>query len=574
MKISSFATVPKKLNALLTRRQKIYILILFVFTIFLSFIETIGIIAIMPFINMASNPAVLDEGRFRTVFDFLGFTRKSTFIVAFGILLVVFYFFRIVYNVTYTYVLSKFSLGTYKDFSLKLFKTYSLIPYKHFVQKNSSETIHIINGETYRVSQLLLHLMHLFSEVFTVLMIYGFMVIINWRMTLVLTAILAILVYLMFAVLTKKIRLQGLKSTEANIKKFRVLHEAIGNFKFIKLRCNENTFFKNFDTSAQTAVHANVTYTALNTFPRNLLENIGFSMLIGVVIFIIWQMASPEAVIPIISMYALGFYRMLPAVSRVLDNLNAIAYNQNALDIVYNAVNQETEKEGDAQLLFEKSIEINSISFRYTAGDEVLRNASIKINKGESIAITGESGAGKSTLVDILIGINKPNSGSLYIDDVKVTSENIRSWRRKIGYIPQSIYLFDGTVAENVVFSSEFDEARLIKVLKMANIWSFLEKKDGIHTLVGERGIQLSGGQKQRVGIARALYTDPEVLVLDEATSSLDDATQAEIMDEIYDLGGNKTLVIIAHRLSTLERCNRQILIENGVINESTVNIN
>jgi ATP-binding cassette subfamily B protein/ATP-binding cassette subfamily C protein len=199
-------------------------------------------------------------------------------------------------------------------------------------------------------------------------------------------------------------------------------------------------------------------------------------------------------------------------------------------------------------------------SIRYNA------NAYIEIIIGEKVAFVGESGSGKTTLVDIIIGIYKPEQGGLYVDDVLIEKTNILSWRSKIGYIPQGIYLFDGTVAENVSFGSKRDDRKIIDVLKKAKIWDFLETKEGLSTRVGEGGIQLSGGQSQRIGIARALYTDPELLVLDEATSSLDDATEAQIMEEIYDLSGNKTLIIIAHRLSTVARCNRQLRIENGVI--------
>jgi ABC-type bacteriocin/lantibiotic exporter with double-glycine peptidase domain len=257
---------------------------------------------------------------------------------------------------------------------------------------------------------------------------------------------------------------------------------------------------------------------------------------------------------------------MLPAINRILGYFNSIAYLHQSLKRIYEDLNLETDHEGSAPVTFKKSVRGEKLWFAYLKGGDVIKDASLEISIGEKIAVTGESGSGKTTLVDILIGIYRPLQGNLYVDDILINNENIRSWRKKIGYIPQSIYLFDGTVAENVSFGSVHDEEKIISVLKKARIWNFLEERDGIHTRVGERGLQLSGGQKQRIGIARALYNEPEVLVLDEATSSLDDATETEIMNEIYDVSGNKTLIIIAHRLSTVERCDRRIRVENGTI--------
>jgi ATP-binding cassette subfamily B protein/ATP-binding cassette subfamily C protein len=239
---------------------------------------------------------------------------------------------------------------------------------------------------------------------------------------------------------------------------------------------------------------------------------------------------------------------------------------RHSLDLVYEAAQIPVAHEGNEPLVFNETININDVSFKYATGSEVIQNISLGIQKGEKIAITGESGCGKSTLVDIIIGINEPVSGSVSIDDTLLTDNNICSWRKKIGYIPQSIYLFDGTVAENVTIGSSRADEKIKQVLIMANIWDFLETKDGINTRVGEKGIQLSGGQQQRIGIARALYDDPEILVLDEATSSLDTETENKIMDEIYCVSKNKTLIVIAHRLSTIERCDRKIKIENGRI--------
>ena len=199
----------------------------------------------------------------------------------------------------------------------------------------------------------------------------------------------------------------------------------------------------------------------------------------------------------------------------------------------------------------------------------VLNQINLKIKKGQKIAFIGESGSGKSTLVDLITGLYLPDTGSVKIDGQLLTKEVIKSWRKKIGYIPQSIYLFDGTVAENVVFHRPYDEEKLIQVLKKANIYDFLQKKEGLNTNVGDGGIQLSGGQKQRIAIARALYDDPEILVLDEATSALDDATEKKIMEEIYQASAGKTLLVIAHRLSTLKKCEIIYRLDNGVIMET-----
>jgi ATP-binding cassette subfamily B protein/ATP-binding cassette subfamily C protein len=191
-----------------------------------------------------------------------------------------------------------------------------------------------------------------------------------------------------------------------------------------------------------------------------------------------------------------------------------------------------------------------------------LNNLTLGIEKGQKIAFVGESGSGKSTLVDLICGIYRPNSGKIFIDNVELDNSNIVSWRKKIGYIPQSIYLFDGTIADNISFGREYNEDKLIKVLKQANIYDVLIEKEGLDTMVGEGGIQLSGGQKQRIGIARALYGEPEILVLDEATSALDSETEKAIMDEIYKISEDKTLMIIAHRLSTIEKCDVRIDLE------------
>jgi ATP-binding cassette subfamily B protein/ATP-binding cassette subfamily C protein len=556
----------QKLNHLLERKRKFYLIILFALSILLSVIETAGVSVVMPFISIASNPDMIDSGWYKYFFDLFGFDNKNTFVISFGIVIIAFYAFRSFYNIFYNYSINKFSLGTFRYFATRLFKTYLALPYKVYVQKNPSVFAQMINGEANNLSNLLLNLLKIFAEAFTVLFLYIFMLLVNWQITLVLTAILIFIVLLVFATLIRLSKKLGEKRYAANVKLSRTLWETFGNFKFIKLKGNEDKIFRVFSDSTTSLSRTSILSATLGTIPKNVLENLGFSLLIAAVCYILWRYNSAAMVIPVISMYALALYRMLPAINRILEYLNSIAYNQASLHMIYDDLNLETDKEGFVPVSFTRSIRGENLWFRYLKGDDVIKNISLEIRIGEKVAFVGESGSGKTTLVDILIGIYRPARGQIYVDDVLIEHSNIRSWRGKIGYIPKSIYLFDGTVAENVTFGSDYDEKKIVQVLKKAKIWDFLAAKEGINTLVGEGGIQLSGGQKQRIGIARALYNDPEVLVLDEATSSLDDETEAQIMDEIYDVSGSKTLIIIAHRLSTVERCNRRIQIEDGVI--------
>ena len=564
--LQEIRSIPVKLNQILDKRRKIILVVLILMAIFYSLGETLGVSVVMPFISVASNPELISSGYYKFFYDLFGFSGKNDFIILFGAAIIIFYFFRSLYNIFYTYSINRFSLGTYRSFASRLFKIYLALPFKVFVQKNPSAFHQMILGEAYNLSSLIMNLLNILSESFTVLLLYIFMVLVNWQITLALTAVLILIVILVFHTLIRKSKSLGDKRYKASVNLSKTITETFRLFKFIKLKGNEDGIINVFDDSASRLSYTSVIANTLGLVPKSILENLGFSLLIAAVCYIIWRYNSAEMVIPVISMYALALYRILPATNRILQYSNNIAFLQRSLHRVYDDLNLEIDIEGSAPVTFSKSIRGDNLWFSYLTGGDVIKNISFEIKLGEKVAFIGESGSGKTTLVDIIVGIYQPEQGSLYVDDVLIDKKNILSWRSKIGYIPQGIYLFDGTVAENVSFGSKHDDEKIIDVLKKAKIWKFLETKDGLLTRVGEGGIQLSGGQQQRIGIARALYTDPELLVLDEATSSLDDATESQIMNEIYDLSGNKTLIIIAHRLSTVARCNKRLRIEDGEI--------
>lgn len=553
----------KKIRYILSKHDKIYLFILFFMGIVLSLIETIGISAIMPFIAIATNPIQINQSIYlKTIYNFFDFKKEVNFVIFFGLSLMLFYIFRALYNMLYAYLLNKFAFGRYHIFAFRLFRKYINLPYENFVKKNSSQFTKAIISEASNLSFYIQNLLMMLSEIVIIILLYCILLIVNWKMTLVLTIILGVKILFLMKMLTNKIKYQGKIRSDAQSEFYKILGETFGNFKIVKFIQNEKHILDEFSKASTGYSRANIVNSTLQQLPKNILETIGFGSLIAIVIFILIKYEDASIVLPIISMYALALYRMLPAINRILSNYNTMLFMSKSLDIVYEELQYNLPIEGNKKINFKNEIILNNISFEYIKSKPVLNNIFLNIKKGEKIAFIGESGSGKSTLVDLIIGLYKPTKGEIYVDGILLDDENIRSWRSKIGYIPQSIYLFDGTVKENVSFGYDLDEAKVIECLKKANIYDFLSQKDGINTKVGEGGIQLSGGQKQRIGIARALYNNPEILVLDEATSALDNGTEAKIMDEIYEVSNDKTLIVIAHRLSTIERCERKIRLD------------
>ncbi|TLD96075.1 ABC transporter ATP-binding protein [Helicobacter jaachi] len=551
------------LRHLTTRRDKVILLMLFIATIILSIIETIGVSVIMPFITFASNPQMIfAHWSSAWVYEKLHFANTLHFMYAFSGLLLVFYLFRAVYNALYNYALSRFAFGKFHFFAYRLFCKSVELSYLDFTTKKTDKLRQAIITEAQNTSFYLQNLLQIAAELFTITLMYALLLVVSWKMTLALTLLLGIQVALILKFLSSKIKNTGEIDVEMSAKLNEILTKTFGNFKFIKLKGNQKQVYDAFNHISRKRVNATILTQTLMPMPRIILETIGFSVLIGCVAYILFRYEDASAVIPIISMYALALYRILPAVTRILNNINMMSYLAYAVKKVYENLIYHTDYEDNEPCVFEDCITLQNVDFAYTANKPILRNFSLTIKKGEKVAFVGESGAGKSTLVDIIIGIYKPQKGQLLVDNVPITNHNLRSWRKKIGYIPQSIYLFDGSVAENVAFGSVLDEQRVRDACKKACILDFLEQHNGIHTRVGEGGILLSGGQKQRIGIARAIYDEPEILVLDEATSALDNQTESNIMDAIYDVAAQKTLLIIAHRLSTIERCQRRIELE------------
>ena len=559
-KKESTLTTLNKLRYTLTRRDKFIIIFLVLATIAFSIIETFSISIIMPFISFASNPSLITKSPIsHEIYTFFGFENTLDFMVAFSVALVVFYIFRMLYSIAYTCAQSRFAFRKFHFFAYRLFGKAVELNYADFVQRKVDRIRANITQEALQASMYIQNFLQLFAEIFTIAILYILLLITSWKMTLVLTILLALQVLLISKTLNKKVQKMGHIRAQMNARFNEIISKTFGNFKIIKLKGNQKQIFDEFERASMERTNAEILTQTILPTPRFILESLGFSILIGCVAYILITYKNVDAVLPIISMYALALYRILPAVSRILTAHAQMNFNARSVSLVYEDLLYHTDFEDDEPCAFEDKIELRGITFGYDARKPILKDFNLTIHKGDKIAFCGESGAGKSTLVDLIIGIYKPQEGAILVDDTELHNHNLRSWRKKIGYIPQTIYLFDGSVAENVAFGSKMDEQRVIEACKKANIYEFLQEHSGIYTRVGEGGILLSGGQKQRIGIARAIYDNPEILVLDEATSALDTATEERIMEEIYDVAQNKTLLVIAHRLNTIQRCERKI---------------
>jgi ATP-binding cassette subfamily B protein len=553
----------EKIRALTTRKEKRTIVLLVALSVLISAIETVGISAILPFISLANDPNLLSTNKyFHFVYNFLNFNSEKTFIITFGYILIVFYISRGFITTCYFYFIHKFSQGMYLSLATKLFSNYVNIKYQDMAERNSSDLSKKLITEMDLVARYFYALLLLISEMFISIFLYCALLYVDYRVTVGLTLFMGIVIFIMIKTVSVKIKEEGLKRNSFQEKYYRSISETLANLKFIKLLSNEKLAVGNLRNSGKGYVRAMIKNNTLVNVPRISLESIGFSLLILALILTMKNDGEVSKIIPVITLFALAMYRLLPSANRILSSYNNILYYSKSVDLVYEDFNIDVSRLGNEKIQFENNIKISDLFFKYK-NDYVLENISMEINKGDKIAITGESGSGKSTLGDILIGMYTTYSGEIKVDGETLSEKNMLSWRKKIGYIPQSIYLFDASVAENIVFGRPYDISMVEESLQKASVFEHLNKKDGINTMVGENGTQLSGGQKQRIGIARALYGDPDILVLDEATSALDHETEKKIMQNIFEIGRDKTLIIIAHRLSTIEQCDKIYRIEN-----------
>ena len=417
-------------------------------------------------------------------------------------------------------------------------------------------------------------------------MIFLVLLCINAAMTLFIIGVFGILTLFIFKVFKPKLNKIGGENQriQSRIAKWRI--QAIYGLKDVKVLNREEFFVRNYYESGKIGANVARNYAVLNNTPRLLIETVFIVSMLSFIAVYISGGGDMNVMMYAIGAFAAAAIRVLPSVNRINTYITEIAYTQPSLDFVYANLQQGmktdamlAERRANAQkekLKLEDKIELNHISFHYPDSEKnIFTNAHMEVPRGKSVGIIGASGAGKSTIVDVLLGLLHAQAGEITCDGVNIF-KNYESWLAQIGYIPQSIYLIDESIRDNIAFGIDEDkinEKRIWEVLEEAQLKEFVEDlPEGLDTTIGDRGVRLSGGQRQRIGIARALYHDPEILVFDEATSALDNDTEAAVMEAVNSFHGKKTMVIIAHRLNTIEKCDIIYKVENEKLVKTTLN--
>lgn len=570
----------KKISYVLDRRQKIQ-LVLLLFTILIgAIVELMGITLILPIVSIAMDPSVIDETWYLIIIrDTFGLFEVKEMLLFLASLLIGVYIFKNIY-ITYMYNAQyHFTYDNQRVLAIKLMDCYMHQKYQFHVSKNVAELQRNITNDVNGFYTVVLNVLQFLTEI----SVCTFLVVSLMMEDVMATSMVAILVVifvLFFARFFKKVLgKKGEQSRDLNALVNKWILQSFSGIKEIKVINAEQFFIDNYDKHYKESVSIKRQQSILTFIPRPIMETVCISgLLITLIIRLVMGDGDITAFIPTLSVFVMAAFRMLPAFNRITGYLGTIMFNLPSIHAVYDDLmeieqlmkEKEQDKHDIAEITLNDAIRMEKLSFKYPENDKwILENVDLEIPKNTSVAFVGSSGAGKTTAADVILGLLEPQSGKVTIDGMDI-KEHMHAWHSCIGYIPQTIYLMDDTIRANITFGvpeDEIDEKQIRKALEEAQLDVFVDSlKDGLDTVIGDRGVKLSGGQRQRIGIARALYRNPKVLILDEATSALDNETEKEVMAAIDGLHGTRTLIVIAHRLSTIKKCDRIYEVGNGKV--------
>lgn len=557
----------QKFRYIFSRADKFKLVGLVVLMIIGSVLELLAVAVFNPFIEvMMQTSSIADDSFLQFFFQHTNIDSVEGYLIALSFIIAVIYVVKNVYLTFEQNAILSFSYRTRMNLATRLLTTYMNEPYTFHLSKNIAEMQRCLQTDTSQFMSLINSCLQLAVEFVTCLALGVYLFHTSHSITVLIGLLLGLCVFIFFIISKKVSSKLGRQNEFYNAKLFQWINQSLGGIKEVKILQREKYFIDSYRTNYKKVIWGARVNELLAAVPKYIVETVAIvGLVLAIIVKLLFGHGALETFVPQMAVFAVAAFRLLPSVGKINAYVNNVMYTKASLDMIYQDLCEieknkpiEVEWEGKTEnWKFMKGVFAEHITYHYPDSDtEVLHDITLKIPKGKTVALIGPSGAGKTTLADIILGLLPPVSGVVIMDDKNVY-ENLRSWRQKLGYIPQSIYLSDDTIRNNVAFGiyeEQIDEDAIWKALEKAQLKEFVQGLEkGLDTYVGDRGVRLSGGQRQRIGIARALYHDPEILVLDEATSALDSSTEQAVMESIESLQGLKTMVIIAHRLTTIK---------------------
>ena len=572
----------KKIKFFLTPKEQKRGVFLLCMTLIMAMLDMLGVASIMPLMAVLTNPELVESNSLlQTMFKvsiIFGVENNQQFLIA----LVILFFITLLSSLTFkaftTYLLFSFAQMRQFSISKRLVENYLHQPFSWFLNRNSAELGKTILSEVgLVVGNGLKPMMTLIAQSVVVIGLLILLILVDPKLALIVFFTFSLAYGSIYKISRGYLNKIGKERFKNNQKRFATVSEAFGAAKEIKVGGLEQTYINRFDGPAKAYAKHEITSQIIRQLPRYALEAVAFGGMLLVILYFISQGGKFAAVLPVLALYALAGYRLMPALQQIYASVTQLRYASPAIESLYldlKNIKKVNLEQNENILSFNKSITLNHIHFQYPqASRTALKDIFLTIQAKTTVGLVGATGSGKTTIVDVILGLLEVQKGKLEVDGIEINKKNCKDWQRSIGYVPQNIYLADDTVAANIAFGidpEKINQKAIERAAKIANLHEFVisELPQKYQTTVGERGIRLSGGQRQRIGIARALYHNPKLLILDEATSALDNLTEKAVMDAVHNLGNDITIILIAHRLSTVKKCDTIFLLEKGELKE------
>ena len=571
----------RKIIKLFTPKERKTASLLMLMILIMALLDLIGVASIMPFMAVLMNPSIIETNALiNYIFLYsamFGVETKDQFLFALGVLVFLLLVISLSFKAITIYTQLRFVSMREYSLSKRLMETYLQQPYSWFLDRHSADLGKSILSEVSNVIACgLKPMIDLMVHGTIVMALTILLIFIDPKLALIVSFTLGSAYGLIYFFVRGKLKELGSSRLEANQLRFTSISEAFGAVKEIKVGGLEQTYVQRFSDPAQNFAHSQALAQIISQIPRFAIEAIAFGGMMLLVLYFISQSGTFVSAIPVISLYVLAGYRLMPALQQIYNSIALLKFVRPALDEMYKEIENiekikpKENKNINTNLSFNKSIVMNKINFKYpNSKQSAIKNIELLIPSHSKVGFVGTTGSGKTTAVDIILGLLEAQEGTLEIDGNIINNENYRAWQNLIGYVPQNIYLADDTIAANIAFgvpNKLINHKAVENASKTANLHEFIVNELPLKylTSVGERGVRLSGGQRQRIGIARALYHNPKVLILDEATSALDNETEKAVMEAIDNLDKEITIILIAHRLSTVKKCDKIFLLDKG----------